>query len=284
MPYRKKILDRLGDDDIDWRAVQFFIGVHAIGLYGLYYAYHFASYKIIVASILLYLYVHLSITCGTHRLFAHPTYWASAPLRYVLAIGHSGSWQGPIVWWAGKHLCHHHLTDRAQDVHSPTFYDLFRAHIGWLLLKSTRAPAPARYTAHLLNTDNRYYDAVRWQRDHSWWLIPTVTFVAPTAIGFLIGDWFGGLLVGGFTRLMFQYHFTWVVNSFCHYWGESKGGSATNLRLGGILPILTVGESLHAEHHANVASYRFGKNWYDLDIGAWFIELCMLLRLAKRIA
>ena len=32
------------------------------------------------------------------------------------------------------------------------------------------------------------------------------------------------------------------------------------------------GEELHNNHHAHNNDYRFGKKWWELDLGAWIIE------------
>ncbi|XP_049947548.1 acyl-CoA Delta-9 desaturase-like [Schistocerca serialis cubense] len=55
----------------------------------------------------------LGLTAGTHRLWAHRSYEASAPLRAFLAACHTAAGQGSIYTWVLEHRMHHkyHGTD-----------------------------------------------------------------------------------------------------------------------------------------------------------------------------
>jgi stearoyl-CoA desaturase (delta-9 desaturase) len=122
-----------------------------------------------------------------------------------------------------------------------------------------------------------------WQAKNYYALMILMAYGVPALIGTLLGDWLGGLLVIGSARLMFQYHLTWIVNSYGHIRGEKieNGLSATATNNNGLLAILTVGELLHANHHERPRSYRFGTRSRDMDIGWWVIEACMLVGLAR---
>lgn len=44
-------------------------------------------------------------------------------------------------------------------------------------------------------------------------------FVLPMLLGATWGDAFGGLFIAGALRLVLNHHFTWFINSLCHYAG-----------------------------------------------------------------
>lgn len=60
------------------------------------------------------------ITAGAHRLWAHRTYKAKLPLRILLAILQTASFQNHIYEWARDHRAHHKFTDTDADPHNAT--------------------------------------------------------------------------------------------------------------------------------------------------------------------
>lgn len=272
-------------EDIRWGFVNYFSFVHGVGIVGVLYALFAARWNILVAAVAYFYLCHLSITMFAHRLYAHSSYWASAPLQWVGNIQFCGTAQGPMIWWQGKHIVHHQREDGPQDPHSPLrFTDwlqgFLHAHMYWMLTKSGSAAPDARYMLHMANARYNYSSAF-WCSKHYVPLMVLMTYLVPTGIGYLLGDWVGGLLVIGFARLVAQYHLTWVVNSVCHMWGEKGTVSKTARNLRPILAIFTVGESNHATHHDNPKGYRFGDKWHHFDIGGWVIDLCMYVGLAR---
>lgn len=259
-----------------WGYVAFYAIVHTIGIYGLISA-GGASAAVIIFTVAYFFFGHLSITCGAHRLYSHESYVASRFLQYVWNLGFSAVAQGPLVWWVGKHRHHHAQTDRDGDPHSP-MHGFFHAHMGWLLKRDHITPAPRMYVAHLWRDHGETFAPALWQLRNASWLIPLMAAGVPIMVGILAGDLWGGVVIGVFTRLMLQYHFTWVVNSVGHSFGTSRGSSATNVW---VLAIPTVGESFHANHHERPSSYRLGRAWYDIDLGYYAIALCMKLGLAR---
>lgn len=265
--------------DIHWGYLWFFVIVHAVGFYGIWYAVVYAHMNIVIAAVVYFFLAHLSITCGAHRLYAHESYRASTFLQYVLVLLFSATFQGPILWWAGKHKHHHATEDDVGDPHSPHVDGFWYSHMGWMLSKRGLEPAPGKYLRTFARKDgSRYrFAPALWQGEHYFPLATLMTFVVPTIVGSMLGDWWGGLLVIGFGRLLLQYHFTWVVNSVGHLWGEHLTGKSTNVWA---LAVPTVGESFHANHHASPGDYRLGRTWWQIDLGRYTIELLALMGLA----
>lgn len=264
--------------DLNYQAVAYFTGIHILGLVGLWYAVTTAQSSVIWFAVAYFFFGHLAITCGAHRLYSHESYKATLALQYAYVLGFSAVAQGPLIWWVGKHREHHAHTDEDADPHSP-LKNFFHGHMGWLLTKRGMAPSPGKYVRHFSRDGGNRYRPAIWQMQHYRTIIALMAFGVPTLAGGLFGDWIGGLFVGAFARLMLQYHLTWIVNSAGHRFGTHRGASATNIWL---LAIPTVGESFHANHHVDPGKYRLGRYWYDIDLGYYLIEFCIVVGLADR--
>lgn len=256
------------------RWVVYFLIIHVLGWYGAWYAYTSAAPGIVAAAVAYFFACHFAITCGLHRLWAHASYRAPSIWHATLAVLAAGVAQGSILYWSGKHVQHHAEEDDALDPHSPQRDGFFHAHMGWVMKYGGLDLAPPRYIRRVQAND--VYGVAEWQHHNIQWLVPLMAFVVPTCIGFILGDWLGGLLVIGFTRLMTQYHLTWVVNSVCHMYGE-RGKASNSARNLWWLVIPTVGESLHANHHDSWPSYYFGTKWYHFDPGGLLVWAGILL-------
>jgi stearoyl-CoA desaturase (Delta-9 desaturase) len=60
----------------------------------------------------------LSIMAGYHRLFAHRTYRAVAPVRWCLLLFGAASFQNSAAAWSADHRAHHADTDGEGDPHA----------------------------------------------------------------------------------------------------------------------------------------------------------------------
>lgn len=99
----------------------------------------------------------IGITAGAHRLFAHRAYKAKWPLRVLLMLLNSTSFQNPIYEWVRDHRytdklirprnmrnaplnthasfrVHHKFVDSDADPHNVN-RGFFFSHIGWLMIK-----------------------------------------------------------------------------------------------------------------------------------------------------
>lgn len=252
-----------------------FILVHGAGLTGIVYAITDGVSATLWFAVAYFFLCHLSITCGAHRLYAHVSYHATSALQHLYLVLFSGTMQGPMAWWSGKHRLHHKAVDTARDPHSPSF-GFWRSHIGWMCTREGIAPPQTSF----MRFGKRERAGVMWQFANYWPLAIIMGVALPTFVcGILWGDWVGGVLVAVFARLLLQYHLTWVVNSVCHRYGRRVDGAGTARDMP-LLGILTVGESYHGSHHADDLDWRLGRAWYALDPGKWFIWLCFKLRLA----
>ncbi|MGL5143473.1 MAG: acyl-CoA desaturase, partial [Acinetobacter junii] len=102
-------------------------------------------------------------------------------------------------------------------------------------------------------------------------------------IGWLVGDVWGVLLLGGLIRLFISHHVTFFINSLCHMWGKRPYTDENTARDNFILAILTWGEGYHNYHHIFQYDYRNGVKWWQYDPTKWLIWTSSKLGLAKNL-
>jgi stearoyl-CoA desaturase (delta-9 desaturase) len=206
----------------------------------------------------------ISVTGGYHRLFAHPTYRARAPLRLFYLLFGAAAVQNSALKWAADHRLHHGRCDREEDP-----YNIKRgfwwAHIGWILFESDRPTDLS--SVRDLQSDR----LVMWQ--HRWYVPIALTVGAwvPAALGAFWGDALGAVLVAGFLRLVFQWHATFSINSIAHCVGRQPFSRRNSARDSFWTALLTFGEGYHNFHHRFTFDYRNGVRWYHFDPTKWFV-------------
>ena len=204
----------------------------------------------------------LGITGGYHRLFAHRTYRASAPVRLFYLLFGAASVQNSALEWSADHRRHHTYTDKKGDPYS-VLDGFWWAHLGWVLRDSKKVDVPVM--------DLEKDPLVRWQHKY---YVPIAVFMAavlPALLGLIWGDPWGALLVAGFLRLVVQWHATFSINSFTHRFGTRPYDRESTARDSWWTAIITFGEGYHNYHHRFPLDYRNGLRWYQFDPTKWFV-------------
>jgi stearoyl-CoA desaturase (delta-9 desaturase) len=188
------------------------------------------------------------------------------------------------MWWVAIHRRHHAYTDREGDPHSPHWpyagaRGLWHAHVGWLFRPMhTGMSISAGEMRDLWKTPR----TVAVHRSYLVW--GALGLALPTAIGFLDGDWLGGLVWGGFARLLVVSHAVWAVNSLGHARGQparlARSGRARNNHW---LILPTLGGGLHANHHDAPRAYTTRTGRGQVDPGGALIVVLARLGLVKNI-
>ena len=114
----------------------------------------------------------------------------------------------------------------------------------------------------LLQFQHRYYAA----------LALGINFGLPFVLGYLAGDVWGVVLLGGLARLVWSHHTTFFINSLAHIWGRRPYTDENTARDNGILALFTYGEGYHNYHHIFQFDYRNGIRWYQFDPSKWLIR------------
>lgn len=211
---------------------------------------------------------------GYHRLWAHSSYRAAFPLRLYLAFFGAGAFENSIRRWVRDHRAHHRYTDTEKDPYT-VHKGFFHAHIGWLIFK--RNPKNiGRVDISDLDTD----PLVIWQHKNYPAVAILATFIIPTFICGLWGDWPGGLVYAGIIRLWFVQQATFCVNSLAHWLGEQPYSSSNSPTDHFFTALVTLGEGYHNFHHEYPSDYRNTVKWWHYDPTKWMIKIWQYLGLA----
>ncbi|MCA8981835.1 MAG: fatty acid desaturase [Planctomycetes bacterium] len=250
---------------LDWTNVLFIGTAHLLALAGVVWliAMDF-HWQTLVLAIVWLVFSSISITGGYHRLFSHPTYKASWPLRlFYLCFGAAGV-QNSALKWSSDHRVHHAKTDTVEDPYNIN-QGFWWAHIAWILHRDDRQIDPAK-VKDLMNDRLVVFQ-------HKYYLPLAIVFgaVLPFSLGLLWGDPWGALLVAGFLRLVLQWHATFSVNSFTHMIGSQPYSTRGTARDSFLAALITMGEGYHNFHHKFQADYRNGIRWYHFDPTKWWV-------------
>lgn len=259
---------------INWYVAPFFVLMPFVGILGTIWTvwahgFHPATLALTIFYIIA---TGLSITAGYHRLFSHATYKAAWPVRLFFVLFGAAAFEGSVWEWSTDHRDHHRYTDQDKDPYNIK-KGLWFAHMGWILQLDT-----AKRT--FKNIDDLKSDKMlAWQHRNFLWLAITTCYVVPAALAASWGDLWGGLFMAGALRVSLNHHFTFFINSFCHYFGK-KTYSDLTARDNWILSLFTYGEGFHNFHHQFASDYRNGIRWFHYDPSKWLIWTLSKLGLA----
>ena len=222
------------------------------------------------------------VTIGFHRLFTHRSFEARRPLKIVLAVLGSMSFQGSLIGWVADHRRHHRYADRTGDPHSPVvkagerlagWRGMAHAHFTWVF-DNPHTPREEFAPDLLADRDLVFIDRM---------FVPLciATLALPFGLGYALTGTLGGalaaLLWAGVLRVGIGHHLTWAINSVCHRFGRRPFRTRDLSTNFAPLALLTGGESWHNAHHAFPTLARHGVDRGQLDTSArlirWFEQL-----------
>jgi stearoyl-CoA desaturase (delta-9 desaturase) len=243
--------------------------------YGLTHGYDLYEWAWFLA---LLTFCELSITAGYHRLWSHSAYKAHPALRFIFALGGACALQNDCLTWASDHRRHHlHVDDNEKDPYSAN-KGFWYAHFEWMIrdYEATRED--------LTNAKDLLKDPILvWQRKHYLVLMLLMNIGLPVLLGWLHGDIWGSLMLAGFLRLFLSQHFTYLINSAAHFWGNKTYDPKQTARDNWFIALFTFGEGYHNYHHTFAWDYRNGIKWYHYDPTKWLIKTCSWLKLASNL-
>jgi stearoyl-CoA desaturase (delta-9 desaturase) len=217
--------------------------------------------------------VSFSVTAGYHRCFAHKSYVSHPFLQSCYLFLGAMALQNSALKWSSDHRDHHRYVDKDWDPYSIKRGGLF-AHILWLFYAE-----PAERTYENV-PDLQSNPRVQWQYRWNNWIGIVGGLGIPTLIGAFFGRPLGGLLWGGFLRIVVIHHTTFLVNSVAHLYGSRPYTEENSARDNGLLAFITNGEGYHNFHHKFPSDFRNGVRWYQWDPTKWLIATLGFLGLA----
>lgn len=188
------------------------------------------------------------ITVGVHRLWSHRSYTAAAPLRLTLMLFNSIANQGTIFHWARDHRVHHKFSETDADPHNAT-RGFFFAHMGWLFVK--KHPDVVKVGRDLDFTDLLEDPFVMFQKKLDPWFTLYMCFVFPAQVAshFWGEQFWTAFFVAGGLRYVMVLHFTWLVNSAAHLYGDHPYDVLSYPAENPFVSLCSVGEGWHNWHH-----------------------------------
>jgi len=188
------------------------------------------------------------ITVGVHRLWSHRSYEACLSARIMLMLFNSIANQGTIYHWARDHRVHHKYSETDADPHNAT-KGFFFAHMGWLFVK--KHPAVVKAGRELDFSDLKDDSAVMFQKKLDPWFTLYMCFIMPAQVAsYCWGeDFWNAFYVAGALRYCIVLHFTWLVNSAAHLYGDHPYDVLSYPAENPFVSYCSVGEGWHNWHH-----------------------------------
>jgi stearoyl-CoA desaturase (Delta-9 desaturase) len=224
--------------------------------------------------LLLFGLVSFSVTAGYHRCFSHKAYTSHPALQACYLFFGAMALQNSALKWCADHRDHHRYVDKSWDPYNIQRGGLW-AHIFWLFYKE---PSERTYEDVPDLESNRL---VRWQYRWNNWIGIVAGLGIPAAVGAFFGRPLGGLLWGGFLRIVVIHHTTFMVNSVAHLYGTRPYTEANSARDNALLAFVTNGEGYHNFHHKFPSDFRNGVRWYQWDPTKWLIAALRFVGLAR---
>ncbi len=263
--------ERSRSDKYNWHTILFVLAFHILAVVGLF---TMSWPNAIALFVTWWIAASWGIGIGYHRLFTHRGFVAPKWLQYFMATCGSLALQSGPIAWVTTHRIHHAFTETDKDPHSPR-NGTYWAHIGWIFRGTAQLQSQAtkqRYSPDL--TQDRY---LAWL-DRFYW----VTAVAVAVVLFAIGGW-TMVLAGIFLRTVMGWHFTWLVNSATHLWGNRRFETRDDSRNNGLVAAVTFGEGWHNNHHAYPRSAKHGLTWREIDINWYQLQILQKLGIIKNV-
>jgi stearoyl-CoA desaturase (delta-9 desaturase) len=252
--------------------VKLFVLFPAMHVVGIGYALQTYSPGALAVCLVLVVLTSLGVEVGFHRMLIHQAFQAHPWIRYGLALlGTLSAQDGPLSWAANHRRHHKYSDDPDNDPHTPV-RSFLHGHVGWL----HNNPGVLRSQSYLekwcpdlleeapLRFMSKYYDPL---------------LVLSAVVLYLLGGF--PFLVWGFAqRTVITWHFEFSINSVCHRLGRQRWKTGDESRNVWWLAIPTLGESFHNNHHVAPRSARVGFEWWEIDLGWYFIWTLEKLGLA----
>jgi fatty-acid desaturase len=210
----------------------------------------------IIAVGIFFVFMTLGGTITLHRLLSHRSFKCSKFWEYLGSFIATISGVGSTLSWAAIHREHHRYTDQLKDPHSPKFKNIFKIQF----LSMFDIPN-LKYVPDLLRSPFHLF------LHNYYWLINLLYIV----FLFLIDPFYP--IYFYFVPSMLIWNAGSSINTINHLFGyrnyATNDQSTNNLLTG----YLVSGEGWHNNHHSEPWNSKFGKKWWEFDLGYIIINL-----------
>jgi len=241
------VIDFYNEKKLNWPMIIYISLVHWIAVLGIM-ALPQCSKATLFWAWILWPISGFGITVGVHRLWSHRSYEACFFVRLILMLANSVANQGTIFHWARDHRVHHKFSETDADPHNAT-RGFFFAHMGWLFIK--KHEAVVKVGRELDFSDLKDDACVMFQKRLDPWFTLYMCYVMPAQVAshFWGEDFWTAFYVAGGLRYCCVLHFTWLVNSAAHLYGDHPYDTLSYPAENPFVSFFAVGEGWHNWHH-----------------------------------
>ncbi|XP_065177250.1 stearoyl-CoA desaturase 5-like [Sycon ciliatum] len=223
----------------------------------------------------------LGITVGAHRLWAHRSFKASAPVRLVLMLMSCASHQGSVYHWSRDHRIHHKFSETDADPHN-SHRGFFFSHMGWLIRE--KHPLVLKKGKELDMSDLEADPIIMFQHRNYLWMSFIFAYFLPGLFGYFVHqDFWLGFFAHGYLRHAVLLHATWMVNSVAHAYGNRPYSPNIRPAQSLLVAVCALGEGWHNWHHTYPFDYSTSEYgiFGEYNPSKLFIDVCCLFGLAS---
>jgi stearoyl-CoA desaturase (delta-9 desaturase) len=156
--------------------------------------------------------------------------------------------QGSIYRWSRDHRVHHKFSETDADPHNAT-RGFFFSHIGWLFVK--KHPEVVKAGREMDFSDLLDDKIVYYQNKFDPWFASYMCYFMPAQVAhhFWGENFWNAFFVAGALRFCIILHFTFLVNSAAHLYGDHPYDVNSYPAENPIVSFCAVGEGWHNWHH-----------------------------------
>jgi len=233
---------------VNWPMAIYITLVHLWAAIGVAMLPRVQKYETFLFAFLLWPITGLGITAGVHRLWSHRSYKAGKFMRFLLMMFNSIANQGSIMHWARNHRVHHKHSETDADPHNAT-RGFFFAHMGWLYVK--KHPEVISEGRKLDFSDLEEDGFVMFQKKTDPWFAFVMCFFFPAFVAnyFWAEPFWNAFWVAGCLRYVVVLHYTWLVNSAAHFFGDHPYDGESWTAENAFVSLASCGEGWHNWHH-----------------------------------
>jgi stearoyl-CoA desaturase (delta-9 desaturase) len=243
------------------------VTIHALALVGII-LFPLPGWRVIAVALAIAAIGGVGTSVCYHRSLSHRALRLNPVVENILIFFTIFNASGAPLSWVAKHRHHHAKADTAEDVSSPRYGGFWWAHIRWIY--QWPGSEVRRWCPDL--------DKPRYRI----WRPLQIPIIALSIFSGLALGWEGFFWIGAI-RLVYVLHMQMVVNSLLHMTPGLPEGVDTSRNIWwlGPLQLGAWGENWHRNHHGDVNAARFGRKWWEIDVGWYVICVLKALRLAS---
>jgi fatty-acid desaturase len=209
----------------------------------------------------------LGVAVGFHRFFSHKAFETSRVWEQLMLFFGNLACHGNAIFWLALHRgLHHRYSDEPKDPHSPSQHGWWHAYQGYAFTIKPSDVSLRNAIDFIRRADWQW--SVKYYHRILWGVWAVALAVTP-----FIGPWF---ILGLAAAQVWAIHQEAMVNVLSHtrWFGyrnyETGDHSVNNPALG----LLTWGQALHNNHHADAGNPDFGsRRWYEVDPSMFWVTL-----------